>query len=57
LRIAGAEIVVFHIVFVLSTSEVTLLTTSLLTLTGASWRLLAATFLALVMSSTTHISL
>ena len=60
LCIAGAEIVVFHIVLVLSTSKIALLATSLLatllTLAGASWRLLT-TFLALVMTSTTHVSL
>jgi len=60
LCIAGAEIVVFHIVLVLSTSKIALLATSLLAtllaLAGASWRLLAA-FLTLVMTSTTHVSL
>jgi hypothetical protein len=60
LCIAGAEIVVFHIVLVLSTSKIALLATSLLAtllaLAGASWRLLA-TFLAFVMTSTTHVSL
>jgi hypothetical protein len=60
LCIAGAEIVVFHIVLVLSTSKIALLATSLLAtllaLAGASRRLLA-TFLAFVMTSTTHVSL
>ena len=60
LCIAGAEIVVFHIVLVLSTSKIALLAPSLLAallaLAGASWRLLA-TFLTLVMTSTTHVSL
>jgi len=64
LCIAGAEIVVFHIVLVLSTSKIALLAptiatsllATLLAHAGASWRLLA-TLLALVMSSTTHVSL
>ena len=60
LCIAGAEIVVFHIVLVLSTSKIALLATSLLATllvrAGASWRFLAKV-LALVMTSTTHVSL
>jgi len=53
LCIAGAEIVVFQIALILFTTS---LLTTLLALAGASWRLLA-TFLTLVMTSTTHVSL
>jgi hypothetical protein len=65
LCIAGAEIVVFHIVLILATSKIALLlaatiATSMLAtflaLAGTSWRLLAK-ILALVMTSATHIPL
>jgi hypothetical protein len=64
LCIAGAEIVVFHIVLVLATTKVTFLAatiatsmlTTLLALTRATRRLLSQ-ILALITTSTTHISL
>jgi heme A synthase len=67
LCIAGAEIVIFHIAFVLTLTKIalwlaatvatSLLTTLLATLAGASWRLLTANILALIMTSTTHVPL
>jgi len=66
LCIAGAEIVIFQIAFVLTLTKIALLLaatvatsllTTLLTLAGASWRLLTANILALIMTSTTHVPL
>ena len=65
LCIAGAEIVVFHIVLILTTSKIALLlvatiaTSMLVTLLAlaASRRLLSAKILAFITAGTTHVSL
>ena len=66
LCIAGAEIVVFHIVLILATSEIALLLAAtiaarmlatFMALAGPSRRLLAARILAFVTTSTTHVPL